>query len=212
MSAEPRAAWLPARDLCLFAGVAALLLAGVYHWTAPRIAEQQRRLEQQALQEIAPPGLASIQAQQLLVNAPALGHSAPASAWQLLDEHGEVAAVVLPVRAPDGYNGAIDMLMGLDRQLRISGVRVTEHRETPGLADGIERRRSDWIEQYDGRSLGDPDFEQWTVQREGGEFDQLTGATVTPRAISRALGRALQWAQAEQAMLFDPQSGREETP
>jgi electron transport complex protein RnfG len=84
----------------------------------------------------------------------------------------------------------------------LSGVRVLAHRETPGLGDGIEANRSDWILAFTGRSLRDPTAGDWAVRRDGGAFDQLTGATITPRAIVAAVRRVLQYYEAEQAMLF----------
>ena len=100
-------------------------------------------------------------------------------------------AVLLNVVAPDGYAGAIRLLVAIDPQGRLLGVRVLEHHETPGLGDLVEERRSNWIRNFDGRALGDPPVERWTVRKDGGDFDQFTGATVTPRAIVQAVRNAL---------------------
>jgi electron transport complex protein RnfG len=102
-------------------------------------------------------------------------------------------AVIMNLVAPDGYNGDIRLLAGIYRDGTISGVRVTAHRETPGLGDPIEHQRSDWILGFDGRSLSDPGPEGWAVRRDGGEFDQFTGATITPRAVVEAVERALEY-------------------
>lgn len=101
-----------------------------------------------------------------------------------------VAALLFPV-APDGYSGAIRLVVAVDPQGRLLGVRVLGHKETPGLGDAIERRKSDWITSFSGRSLGDPGEDGWKVRKDGGEFDQFTGATVTPRAVVRAVHASL---------------------
>jgi electron transport complex protein RnfG len=100
-------------------------------------------------------------------------------------------AVLLSAVAPDGYSGAIRLVVAVDPQGRLLGVRVSSHKETPGLGDGIEERKSDWIESFAGRSLGDPVEDGWRVRKDGGDFDQFTGATVTPRAVVRAVRNAL---------------------
>jgi len=102
-----------------------------------------------------------------------------------------VVGVVLSAIAPDGYSGDIHLLVGIDTAGTLRGVRVTAHRETPGLGDDIDVDRSDWIHGFRGRSLVDPPIELWRVRRDGGVFDQFTGATVTPRAVVRAVRHAL---------------------
>ena len=104
---------------------------------------------------------------------------------------GRTLAVLLGAVAPDGYSGAIRLLIAIGADGRVLGVRVLEHRETPGLGDFIETRRSDWIHGFAGRALGDPPPAGWQVRKDGGEFDQFTGATVTPRAVVRAVRNAL---------------------
>ena len=116
-----------------------------------------------------------------------------------------VAAVLTPV-APDGYNGSIRLLVGIYHDGTLAGVRVVGHRETPGLGDGIDERRSDWIYSFDGRSLEDPVAEGWRVKRDGGVFDQFTGATITPRAVVKAVHRSLQYFVSHREELFDKRS------
>lgn len=116
------------------------------------------------------------------------GHDLPV--W-LARHEGEVVGVALSAIAPDGYSGDIRLLVGIDATGTLRGVRVTGHRETPGLGDDIEVERSDWIHTFRGRSLVDPPIELWRVRRDGGVFDQFTGATVTPRAVVRAVRNAL---------------------
>ena len=115
---------------------------------------------------------------------------------------GEPVAALLNAVAPDGYAGTIHLLIAIDVQGRVLGVRVLDHRETPGLGDFIEERRSDWIHGFDGRSLGQPPAGRWQVRKDGGDFDQFTGATVTPRAVVRAVRDALTWFARHRDELF----------
>jgi electron transport complex protein RnfG len=119
-----------------------------------------------------------------------LGTTARARAWRARLA-GQPVAVVLEAVAPAGYSGPIELLVAIAPDGKLLGVRVTGHHETPGLGDAIEARRSDWIEGFRGRSLGDPPPARWTVRKDGGDFDQFTGATITPRAVVGAVSNAL---------------------
>ena len=111
-------------------------------------------------------------------------------------------AVVLSSIAPNGYNGPIHMLVGIYEDGRLAGVRVVKHRETPGLGDAVSVTHSNWILSFDKKSLSNPDETQWKVKRDGGIFDQFTGATITPRAVVKAIHNTLLYFQQNQAMLF----------
>jgi electron transport complex protein RnfG len=115
---------------------------------------------------------------------------------------GETVAVLLNAVAPAGYSGPIRLLVAVNPQGRLLGVRVLDHRETPGLGDLIDERRSDWIHGFDGRSLGDPPPARWKVHKDGGDFDQFTGATITPRAVVRAVRNALEYVARHHDELF----------
>ncbi len=115
---------------------------------------------------------------------------------------GEPVAAIFNSIAPDGYNGNIHLLVGVYADGTLAGVRVVKHAETPGLGDAIESRKSDWILGFDGRSLSDPEPDQWKVKRDGGVFDQITGATITPRAIVKAVHNTLQYYQLNQESLY----------
>lgn len=115
---------------------------------------------------------------------------------------GRPVAALLVAVAPDGYSGAIRLLIAVDTQGRLLGVRVLSHRETPGLGDAIDVRKSRWIESFTGRSLGDPAEARWKVRKDGGEFDQFTGATVTPRAVVHAVRNALLYFERHRADIF----------
>ncbi len=116
---------------------------------------------------------------------------------------GKPVALVIAPLAPDGYSGSIKLLVGINHDGTLAGVRVVTHRETPGLGDGIDETRSDWIHIFDGRSLEDPAHRQMGSQkRRRAYFDQLTGATITPRAVVRAVRQALLYYRRHQETLF----------
>jgi electron transport complex protein RnfG len=111
-------------------------------------------------------------------------------------------AIVLSSIAPNGYNGPIHMLVGIYDDGRLAGVRVIKHRETPGLGDVVSISHSNWILGFNNKSLGNPDSTRWKVKRDGGDFDQFTGATITPRAVVKAIHDTLLYFQQNQTMLF----------
>ncbi len=118
----------------------------------------------------------------------------------------ENVAVVFSSIAPNGYNGPINLLVGVYADGRLAGVRVVKHRETPGLGDAVSVTHSNWILDFDNRSLTDPVAKQWKVKRDGGIFDQFTGATITPRAVVEAVHNALIYFDNNQAQLFSKKS------
>ncbi len=111
-------------------------------------------------------------------------------------------AALFVVSARDGYAGPIRLLVGVAMDGKVSGVRVLEHRETPGLGDRIETIKSDWVLQFDGHSLRDPEPAAWAIRDDGGQFDQLTGASVTPRAIINAIRQTLTYFEANSVAIF----------
>ena len=121
----------------------------------------------------------------------------------LATRDGQPAAAIFAAVAPRGYNGPINLLVGVDAAGVVQGVRVTSHRETPGLGDRIEISVSDWITGFDATSLSDPPLAQWAVAPDGGRFDAFTGATVTPRAVVRAVRDVLIYFDGRQAELFE---------
>lgn len=135
---------------------------------------------------------------------PLLGNREPQWAW-IAQQDGKPVAVILPVTAPDGYGGSINLLLGINANGKISGVRVIPpHYETPGLGDKIELQKSDWILSFDGKSLTNLSPEQWAVRKDGGVFDAFTGATITPRAVVQAVHKGLQYFAAHQSDWLAP--------
>lgn len=116
---------------------------------------------------------------------------------------GEVVAVAIPVVTHRGYSGDIRLLVGVTVDGEITGVRVLEQRETPGLGDKIKADKTDWIQGFSGRRLGAPPAEDWAVKKDGGVFDQFTGATVSPRAVVGAVKDVLEYVDRHHTLLFD---------
>lgn len=118
------------------------------------------------------------------------------------------AALAIESVAPDGYSGNIFLLIAIRYDGSLLGVRVSKHKETPGLGDAIELARSDWVLDFNNKSLSNPEEKAWRVEKDGGEFDQFTGATITPRAIVKAVHRTLQYYQQHRDSLFADNSKR----
>lgn len=175
--------------LALIAAICTALVAATYHLTVDRIAANQKALLEQSLQ----PALSGLffdsgVTESKLVIAPPhdLPGSEAALIYRVYAEEEPVAALFV-VTARDGFSGAIRILLGVDASGIVTGIRILEHRETPGLGDKIESSRSDWVHQFEDRALGDPVVTGWAIRSDGGDFDQLTGASVTPRAVIRAM-------------------------
>lgn len=130
-----------------------------------------------------------------------LGSAAPSEVYRAR-RGGRPVAVALTAVAPDGYTGPIRLLIAVDYDGVVSGVRVIEHQETPGLGDAIEIERSDWIAGFTGKSRANPTDAGWKVKRDGGAFDQFTGATITPRAVVAAVHKALRYVEDHRDQLF----------
>lgn len=117
---------------------------------------------------------------------------------------GNPSGSVITAVAPDGYNGDIHLLIGLSYSGNVIGVRVTKHNETPGLGDDIDIKRSDWISAFDNLQTGQMAMQQWQVKRDGGSFDQFTGATITPRAVVHAVHRVVRWHAQAKEIIYAP--------
>ncbi|ERH53642.1 electron transporter RnfG [Ectopseudomonas chengduensis] len=180
-------------------GSVALLQQG----TATRIAAAEREAQVRALAEILPAGSYDnhLLDNRIELNAPELGHRSPQSAYLAL-KGDQPSALILPVTAPDGYSGAIHLLVGIFADGRLAGVRVLGHKETPGLGDKIELAKSDWVRSFEGKSLSDPGEDGWAVKKDRGEFDQFAGATITPRAVVKAVHGALRYFDKHRAQLL----------
>lgn len=194
--------------LGLFAVFTAGLIALSYALTRERAADNAAAYAARILYELVPEQLYDQPLEQQTVTisseqADTLGYDRPQTAFQAIREQ-QVTAVVLPVRSTNGYSGNIDLLAAIDETGTLLAARVVAHQETPGLGDGIEADRSNWILQFDNQSLQMPAPENWAVQRDGGHFDQLTGATITSRAVVDALRRSLAFFADYRNLLLQP--------
>lgn len=190
--------------LWLFAVAGTTLVAVTEFTTAAAIVENERQVLLRNLYALLPPARLDndIAGDTLQLPAAALlGTELTTTAYRARRQ-GEPVAVIFNSIAPDGYNGKIHLLVGVNVDGSLAGVRAIKHAETPGLGDGIEIRKSPWIKGFDGRSLDNPDTAGWRVRRDGGEFDQLTGATITSRAIVAAVRKTLLYYRQNVDMIF----------
>ncbi|CBG88199.1 electron transport complex subunit RsxG [Citrobacter rodentium] len=181
--------------LALFAAGSTGLTAAINQMTRTTI-DEQAVIQQNALFDQVLPADRynnSLQASCFIVSDMALGKGEH-RVW-IARQDGNPVAAVLEATAPDGYSGAIRLLVGADFNGIVSGARVTEHHETPGLGDKIELRLSDWITHFSGKQIQGQNDSRWAVKKDGGDFDQFTGATITPRAVVNAVKRAGLYAQ-----------------
>jgi electron transport complex protein RnfG len=190
----------------IFAVVTAGVIAITQVATQERIEANVAEAQARALYEIVPRSVDDrLHEHAFTLDAPELDLDQPRQAWQAIVD-GSVQTVILPVVAPDGYSGDIRLLVGINRDETIAGVRVLSHKETPGLGDKIEPSKSDWLDSFVGRSSSGPGDTNWAVKKDGGQFDQFTGATITPRAVVNATGRALQYFRVHRDRLLTPVS------
>lgn len=192
--------------LAAFAVFGGLALALTHGATAEKIREQERATLIGRLNEIVPAERYDNQPLQdaiQLRNAEVFGTEDAVTVYRARRDGKPVAAMLTTV-APDGYNGAIRLLVGVNFDGRLAGVRVVNHRETPGLGDKIELSRSNWVRRFTGLWLGSPPENRWKVRKDGGDFDQFAGATITPRAVVAAVKRTLEYAVVHRDELFAP--------
>ncbi len=191
--------------LALFALVTTALIAGTYLLTKDDIARQTRQADESILLDIIPRSrFDNSMLDDTIIVGPqdaGLGLREEKRIY-IARQSGTVVAVIIPVIAPDGYAGDIELLVGVNRDGTIAGVRALNHSETPGLGDNVDLKKSPWVLEFDGRSLTNPALDGWAVERDKGVFDQFTGATITPRAVVAATLRALHFANANRKTLF----------
>lgn len=190
--------------LAAIAAICTALVATTYHLTKERIAANEQAFLERKLAPVLS-GIrfeGSISESKKVIKAP---HELPGREDALIyrvHADGEPVAALFAVTAPDGYAGPVRILLGIDVNGVVTGLRILEHRETPGLGDKIEESKSDWVYQFNGKSLGNPDIAGWQIRRDGGEFDQLSGASVTPRAVIDAVRETLLYFDANQEQIF----------
>jgi Na+-translocating ferredoxin:NAD+ oxidoreductase subunit G len=213
-----KASVVTALNLLFFALIGTALLAIIYQLTHEPIARSEEAEKLKLVTQIAPSATydndiikdtAELAADKLLGN----DDTTVAYLGRL---KGQPSIAVMQVIAPDGYSGKISLIIAIYSDGRIGGVRVISHKETPGLGDYIEIARNKWITGFDGSSLDNPKDSDWKVKKDGGAFDYMAGATITPRAVVKAVHKALQYYAQHRDELFKPhppakiQSGQSE--
>ena len=195
--------------LALFAAITSVAIGWTFLGTKNQIELEVRRAEARQLLEIFPGGTHDNEivddTLDVQAEAPLLGLREVRQGYRVR-QGNSVVGVILPTTARDGYSGDIRALVGIRRDGSIAGVRVVSHRETPGLGDKVDLRKSDWVLGFNDRSLENPTMDGWNVAKDGGVFDQFTGATVTPRAVILAARRALEYATLHSAELFEQEA------
>ena len=194
--------------LALIALLGTALLTGVNALTHERIVEQESLRMMQQLHAIVPAGSFNnnpLQDRIEISDETHLRDPDPVTVYRTRMDGKPVAALMI-VTAPDGYNGDIRMLVGINNEGLLLGVRIVAHKETPGLGDPISLDRSDWILGFSNRSLQNPDRTAWAVKKDGGVFDQFTGATISPRAVVKTVRDSLLFFEANKVTLFDRNS------
>ncbi len=195
--------------LCAFAILGVGLVSATYEGTKQRIANNERLALLRKLQAIVPAESVNndmINDRIQVYNRELLGANSTTVYRGRMD--GKPVATVFTSIVPNGYSGPIKLLVAVRVDGSLSGVRVVAHKETPGLGDKIEEERSDWVLGFEGKSLGNPPLIDWAVKRDGGVFDQFTGATISPRSIVNAVKKTLLYVQ----RLGDSLYRQEQTP
>ncbi|MEE9343196.1 MAG: electron transport complex subunit RsxG [Gammaproteobacteria bacterium] len=197
--------YLTASILMFFAVTGVTIVASIFDQTKDQIAENERLALLSSINELVTSDqydndiftdIISVSPSDLLGNSESKPvYRARKAGWPV--------AAILTVIAPDGYNGKIKLLVAIKLDGTLKGARVVSHQETPGLGDGIDVSRSNWILDFAEKSLTNPDEKRWKVKRDGGDFDQFSGATITPRAIVKAIKNALLYFRIHHQKLFE---------
>ncbi|MCH1926999.1 electron transport complex subunit RsxG [Shewanella sp. C32] len=190
--------------LGLFALVCSALVAGVNLFTAPQISYQQRQQLLGTLHQIIPDSIHDndLAASCRLITAPEALGTRNAMPVYVATKLGEPQAAALETIAPDGYNGNIHIIVAVNNDGVVLGVRTLEQQETPGLGDKVELRKSSWVDEFAGKLFDINNLKVWFVKKDGGAIDQFTGATITPRAYTKALRNTLSYFMANKQQIY----------
>ncbi|MDR2452085.1 MAG: electron transport complex subunit RsxG [Candidatus Accumulibacter sp.] len=197
--------------LFLFTVVFVAILSGAHQWTLPAVEAAAAREKMKRIDEVLPRERYDnepLDDAVTLEAAPELGFDEPARILRARRD-GRIVALVVEAVAPDGYAGPIRLLIAFEPDGRVIGARAVAHRETPGLGDYIDPRKDrdqarPWITQFDGLNPAAIDAREWRVKKDGGRFDALAGATVTPRAVIRAIRQAALFVAARRERILAP--------
>lgn len=198
------------RDAGILAGFAlcfTAMMAGVYGLTRDTVLRNEAEARSRLVAQVLPAGsydndLLADSRELPQTDSRRLGIDAGAHVY-LAKKGGTTIAAVIETTAPDGYAGAIKLLVAVGHDGSAQGVRVVSHKETPGLGDYIDSAKSGWIYQFNGKSLVQPEPDRWKVKKDGGDFDANAGATISPRAVVRAVKGVLEYATENRQKLFE---------
>ncbi len=204
MTGGGKRVWSAGLILAVIAAVCTSLVALTYSGTKTRIIANEQAWLEQSLK----PALAGVEYDNNLIETTltiALPHELPGNEPVLVYRalfNSEPVAALFVVTALDGFSGPIKLLIGIEAEGSVTAVRVLNHHETPGLGDFIDSTKSDWIDQFEDRSLVDPDRLLWALSRDGGKFDQVTGASMTSRAALKAIKVTLLYFEENRESVF----------
>lgn len=193
-----------ALNLLFFTVIGTAVLAFTYLLTHERIAQTEDEALLKMINQVAPATRYDnnlLQDTLTIAPSPLLGTEEESIIYRGR-LHGQPSILVLEAIAPDGYSGKIKLLLAIDSSGKLTGVRVVSHKETPGLGDYIEIAKNKWITLFDGASHERLQEQDWKVKKDGGQFDYMAGATVTPRAVVKAVHKALHYFEDNRATLF----------
>jgi electron transport complex protein RnfG len=197
--------------MVVFTVIGTALLAYTYFTTKAPIEASEAEARMALLDQVLPPDLHDNDLLKDTVKIAAggeLGNRTETLAYRARTA-GQPSAVILEVTAPDGYSGDIKLLVAIRQDGSLAGVRVLAHKETPGLGDYIDIAHSDWIKHFDDQSLAKTPDEKWQVKKDGGYFDYMAGATITPRAVVKAVHKAIQYFDVNKDILFAQMAANE---
>ena len=192
--------------LAIFACATTGLVALTQYLTKDQIKIQEQQQLLSVLNQVIPENMHDNALTQActMVTSPDLGTLRAMPAY-LATKNGEPTAIAIESIAPDGYNGEIKVITGIDNQGNILGTRVLNHQETPGLGDKIDLRVTDWILSFTGKQVTENNWNSWKVRKDGGDFDQFTGATITPRAVVKVVRNTVNYVnQSREDILSQP--------
>lgn len=194
-----------ARILLAFSLAFTAMMAGVYALTEEIVRHNRDQAREQLIAQVLPTGSYDnllLKDNHILPSSMPLLGKASARAY-IARKSGHVIAAVIESTAPDGYAGQIALLVAVSPDQRILGVRAVEHKETPGLGDYIDLAKSNWIRLFEGKSGSSPPINRWKVRKDGGDFDYVVGATVTPRAVIKSVKNTLRYVAENHSAVFE---------
>jgi len=194
--------------LAIFAFACTGLVAITHYLTQDTILQQEREQLKSILNQVIPHKMHDnkLYSACTLVQSKKLGSIEALPAY-IATKNGQPSGIAIEAIAPDGYNGKIKIIVGMNYVGKITGTRVLSHNETPGLGDKIDTRISNWVEGFKGKKVTQDNLDNWRVKKDGGQFDQFTGATITPRAVVKAVKNSVIFYNINRSTLYSQAKG-----